>query len=236
MSLDPRYLITTADESTWVFDQPVLFLGYWCKSYDRKHVWSKLDYKVAPFHWNDQKKMEKDYYLTQEMYEKILNELIIKLNHYHELNWSKSAWRIVVGPWLVKYIEVIFDRYLSIQYVLENYNIIGASYCNPTYENILSTDADGFSEIIKTDLWNYNIYSILLKHIGAPPLKEKAPQNLSLNNFCNEKIIRKKAIQQKIKDLILYVPKKLFHSSLYSFIALRINQRNSCNSPPVGRY
>lgn len=42
-----RYLITTADERTWKFDRPVLFLGEWCRLYDRRHVWQQ--YATAGF-------------------------------------------------------------------------------------------------------------------------------------------------------------------------------------------
>jgi hypothetical protein len=42
-----RHLITTADERTWKFDRPVLFLGEWCRLYDRKQVWGGMDGIVA---------------------------------------------------------------------------------------------------------------------------------------------------------------------------------------------
>ena len=43
----PNNLITTADERTWKFDRPVIFLGQWCPRYDRKHVSSSMDAIVA---------------------------------------------------------------------------------------------------------------------------------------------------------------------------------------------
>ena len=33
------HLITSANELTWKFDRPVVFLGEWCRLDDRKHVW-----------------------------------------------------------------------------------------------------------------------------------------------------------------------------------------------------
>ena len=39
-----RHLITTADERTWKLDSPVLFLGEWCRLYDRNAVWDKMDF------------------------------------------------------------------------------------------------------------------------------------------------------------------------------------------------
>ena len=46
----PRYLIVTADERTWKFDRPVIFLGEWCRLYNRRHVWQDMDAIVGD-HW-----------------------------------------------------------------------------------------------------------------------------------------------------------------------------------------
>ena len=44
------------------------------------------------------------------MYEKILKELSYELNKIHNKNFSLRAWRIIIGPWLNRFITVIFDR------------------------------------------------------------------------------------------------------------------------------
>ena len=45
-----RHLITTPDERTWKFDQPVIFLGKWCQLYNRRHIWEKMDFvTVEPY-------------------------------------------------------------------------------------------------------------------------------------------------------------------------------------------
>ena len=44
-----KYLITTADEATWKFDEKVVFLGEWCRLYNRKHIWKEMDYCAHGF-------------------------------------------------------------------------------------------------------------------------------------------------------------------------------------------
>ena len=44
-----KYLITTAIEETWKFDQPVIFLGEWCRVYDRRHIWQNMDAAQSSF-------------------------------------------------------------------------------------------------------------------------------------------------------------------------------------------
>ena len=54
MNKEKRFLITTALEETWDEDLPVLFLGEWCQLYSRKDCWSKMDFRILPYHWSDQ--------------------------------------------------------------------------------------------------------------------------------------------------------------------------------------
>ena len=57
-----RLLITTSIESTWSKNnEPVLFLGEWCKLYSRYDIWSEMDSCVVPYHWDDRKKLYKDF-------------------------------------------------------------------------------------------------------------------------------------------------------------------------------
>ena len=59
-----RILITTALEETWPDNnQPVLFLGEWCRRQSRKEKWVKMNLVVAPYHWDDRKKLFSDLFL-----------------------------------------------------------------------------------------------------------------------------------------------------------------------------
>lgn len=62
MKREPRFLITTADERTWKFDRPVIFLGEWCRSYSRRDVWGAMDAVMAlPYGLGRSKKDADDY-------------------------------------------------------------------------------------------------------------------------------------------------------------------------------
>jgi hypothetical protein len=66
MTNKTRYLITTADERTWRFDRPVIFLGEWCRTYERKHVWQGMDAIVAAPYGLDQASKDSDHIDVQE--------------------------------------------------------------------------------------------------------------------------------------------------------------------------
>ena len=95
-----RHLITTADERTWLKDKPALFLGEWCRLFNRKKIWQYMDAVVAPYHWDNRNKIVKDYDFIQKVYEEQLKELRLRLNQIHGVDHSLRYWRILIGPWL----------------------------------------------------------------------------------------------------------------------------------------
>ena len=105
------FLVTTSLEDTWPEnDQSVLFLGEWCRLYARKDRWVNMDAEVLPYHWDDRNKLYKDYQYLLELFERVLKELTIELNNIHNVSYSLRYWRIIIGPWLMSFLTVIFDR------------------------------------------------------------------------------------------------------------------------------
>ena len=104
-----RTLITTAETKTWPAkkDEPVLFLGEWCKRFSKRELWENLDSEVLEYHWNDRKKLASDYKYLQQLYEILLISLSKKLNEVHSCNYSIRYWRILVGPWLGMFVHIL---------------------------------------------------------------------------------------------------------------------------------
>ena len=120
-----RLLITTANESTWPSDvnEPVLFLGDWCCLYSRKKLWQNLDFEIVPYHWDNRKKLRDDYKYLTDVYEQILVKLTDKLNKIHGTSFRLSYWRILIGPWLGYFVQIIFDRWYMLKYAFEHCEI-----------------------------------------------------------------------------------------------------------------
>jgi putative transferase (TIGR04331 family) len=108
------FLITTSDQRFWKQDEPVIFLGEWCKLYAQKDVWENMPSEVLPYHWDDRKKLYQDYLHLNGLYEQMLLELSTGLNKIHGLEHSTRYWRIIIGPWLFFFIQVYYDRYQSV--------------------------------------------------------------------------------------------------------------------------
>jgi len=173
MALTERLLITTALEETWGNKgEQVYFLGEWCKHYNRKEAWSKLDARTQAHHWNDRVKLKKDHDCLKDLYERTIVDISRSLNEFHNLDKPDLYWRIIVGPWLFSYIPVLFDRWEVIR--LANINLKEIkTYQIANFEmQLIPFDYSSFSiNLEPRDLWNHMIFLRILSNYYAEKLK-----------------------------------------------------------------
>lgn len=166
-----RVLITTALEETWPNDNsPVVFLGEWARLYSRRSLWSQMDAEVVPYHWDDRVKLRKDYLYLNGLYETVLIELSLKLNEVHAVNHDVRYWRILVGPWLGYFIQILFDRWYMLDYTIANFAISSVYSLEQSAENVVPQHMEHFQKMFVDDKWNESIYSQILKVISGAPL------------------------------------------------------------------
>jgi putative transferase (TIGR04331 family) len=164
-----RFLITTALETSWCDDEPVLFLGEWCKLYHRKEVWEGLDAKTLPYHWDDRGKLFADYQYLTILYERLLKELASQLNQIHNVNHSLRYWRILIGPWLGYFIQMLFDRWESVQKAVQLYDLSGAIVLSGTDETLVPKNMRDFTHLYTGDEWNHYLYSYIVMNFTKIP-------------------------------------------------------------------
>ena len=186
MIKEKRFLITTALEESWVNDQPVLFLGEWCRIYSRKDIWSEVDAILLPYHWAQSEKLHSDYRYLNELYERTLFDLASSLNKIHKVEYSVKYWRVLVGPWIANLVHVLYDRWLSIQSALEEFEITGTIVLEVKKDILVANDTAHFLKLIETDLWNHNIYSEIIKKLNdCKVVTKKSTKRPHLNSLIN---------------------------------------------------
>jgi len=159
------FLATTALEEFWDKSQKIVFLGEWCKLYDRKGEWGKLEHETLPYHWDDRQKFYEAYRHVNEIYECLLPHLAKTLNIIHAVCYSEHYWRIVIGAWLQLYISVVYDRYITLQTVSEkylNFTTIGLS----EESFVIPRDTLEFVQFMKGDFYNLQLYTKILLLLG----------------------------------------------------------------------
>ncbi|WP_169312406.1 LIC12162 family transferase [Methanoplanus limicola] len=159
-------MVTTADQRFWNTDEDILFLGEWCKIYDQKDVWSKLNSKVLPYHWDDRNILYDDYLYLDSIYERYLDCLAKNLNELHNTNYSLNYWRIVVGPWLYYFIEILYDRYLSLKTAYESGLVTNTWICKKDTNNWIPDDFEMFQNWFCFDKYNFYLYSRIVETLN----------------------------------------------------------------------
>lgn len=169
------FLIATSLKSTWpkTNTKPVLFLGEWCKKYSEKENWKNLNSKTLKYHWENRKKLKKDYEKSLKIYELAIKKITPILNKYHKINGSKRFWKIIIGPWLGHFIQITLDRWQSVSKLRskkEKFLFITHKYKN-SYK-ATNTFSD-FSKANISDEWNQMMYTEIINF--------KKKQNINQN-------------------------------------------------------
>lgn len=160
------HLVTTADERSWKFDRPVLFLGEWCRLYGRKQVWQGMDAVVAaPFGLAPEQKQRNLSYV-QYLADQLLTELADALNVFHQTQHSRRYWHIVLGHWVQRCVAVTFNRYYTIEQALKSYDIASTLVFDYSNYSLATTDSLSFIWACNDDVWNHVLYARIIEFIG----------------------------------------------------------------------
>ena len=190
-----KMLVTTAIEKTWQDSDQILFLGEWCKLYDRKLKWEKIDHNVAPFHWDDREKFNKDYNYLELFHNRLLIALTGTLNSHHNVEHSSRYWQILLDPWLMSYVAVLFDHWECIRTLFENGNNNELVTILPNIiENIEPPFSyEEFANELLLDEWHYVVFSKIIEKY----YKDKC-NILRINFTSSNKVVDDLSLYKKI--------------------------------------
>jgi putative transferase (TIGR04331 family) len=202
-------LVCTALKNTFPKkkNDPILFLGEWCLDYQTSEYYKNKHNVVCDYHWNNVKKFEKDADYLEVVYEFYLKIFSNFLNKYHSVNHSIRYWRILIGPWLKQFINLLFDRWQMINFVEKKYSIKNKIILNIKNQSIIHDDIQIFHEEIQNDYFNEVIYSDIIENFST--INKKKINKLINNNLNKNKLL--------FANKILYSVIKFYHL-LVSFI------------------
>lgn len=212
------FLITTADQHFWKTDEPVLFLGEWCKLFSQRSVWEKMDYEVLPYHWDDRKKLYQDYLYLDKLYEQTLFQMRELLNQIHGVDHSLRYWRIVIGPWLYYFIQILYERYQSILTAIESGKVINTLVSKYDGMMWLPRGFPCFLKWFMNDDYNHYLYGRLIEFTGRIPFdvvdveggnNHKEPAKSIIDHLAPKRIARRliilcgKLIPDRFNQIVL---------------------------------
>lgn len=159
-------LVTTAIEKTWGSDEDVLFLGAWCKNYARRHVYEQRTYQTLRYIWDDRVQLYSDYEFLSEIYERLLLQLGAKLNEIHGTCHSDKYWRILLGPWLGFFVQILFQRWSSISSATSNFKVTDTVLLTDKTICMVPNEMSEFTNMMAGDRWNHFICGRILQYQG----------------------------------------------------------------------
>ena len=134
---------------------------------------------------------------------KILKKLYIDLNALHKINQPLRYWEIVLTPWLMQFLAVMYDRYMLANELINDISCIEVGvprtlFITPrtTYESLKLTESDQFNNQILTDIF------ILLGEGDKISNSPQKPLNFETKpNFNSQQNYRKKLFNNVSKLL-----------------------------------
>lgn len=196
-----RVLVTTADEETWPKDEPILFLGEWCRQYHRKESWSILDAEVVSPYGLEPDQKSKDHQLLIRVYAELLDELSHELNKLHQCSHSRRYWDIVLGYWLQRFVSVCINRYHGLMHALDHYDISEVIvYGNDEYR-LATLNSYGFQLALYNDLWNQNFYKRVLDFKGISQRRRVPVEDDSISFEKSSPLVQEKGVKVRLKRI-----------------------------------
>ncbi len=239
---DAKLLVTTALEETWGDTQDILFIGEWCKLYNKQTLIEKRNHETMCFHWSDRKKLHKDYEYIRDLNERIIFELSDALNKYHNINKSLRYWRIILGPWLFLYVPILWDRWESLRLAFEKYDLCETFFHDYPDEKFIPYDYDDLTYLANRHGWNHKIFSDILRGYYKKQIKLTKVTYYASDDILNRPGIRKATLKNKIsswidkfvgllqKDSKVIIVNGYFNLRSLIEISFRLNQLPRLNS------
>lgn len=205
----PRYLITTADERTWKFDRSVIFLGEWCRRHDRSHVWKSMDAIVAEPYGVSTSSKNVDYSKARSLEDRLFPEFYKVLNRYHSTQHGERYWRIVLGHWFRRYVNVMLNRIRTVEQCFDTYNISGTTVFSDTRPLLAQPDSISAACAFDNDQWNNVLTAKIIMLLGNHSTAfEVIPYSLPFNrqtSLKREDVIVKRSILRRIFRKAFYL-------------------------------
>jgi|TARA_Y100000817_G_scaffold308894_1_gene297244 putative transferase (TIGR04331 family) len=190
----PLNLVTTPIKST--FSNNNIIVGEWCKEQFQKKENSKT--KLSEYHWDDTKKMKKDFYYLDGLYKKSILSLTKSLNAYHNINKPERYWEIILSSFLSYIIQIVWDRWETIRHVTKSFPVEETRAVNPEENPLTFQDFEDFLKNFNDHYWNHHLFLRIIKflnpNIDIINIREK---NLKLNTY-NENLSLKYSLLDKV--------------------------------------
>lgn len=193
------FLATTALNEFWDTNQQIIFLGEHCKLFDSRNLHSTSDSITMPPFWRSSSQVDEAITICKLIYQKFLPLLTTELNTLHEEDQSEHYYHIILGNWLEGYIQQYYDKFHSIQKLLDTCGIAKEklfTYTLDSHQDYIPREVyDYFEELVK-DEYALQLYSYIIRFLQIPHSDKTLEQSIDKKRVNTEKF------KSKVRRLI----------------------------------
>ena len=120
-----------------------------------------MPYRILPCPWDDRERLDRAVHECSQAYEHILKALSALLNDVHGVSHSARYWRLLIGPWLMHFCHVVYDRQALLNDALSKYPGI-ATICLSPESFQTPRDTAAFIAGVEGDLYNLQLFTQIL--------------------------------------------------------------------------
>ncbi len=177
-----HYLATTSIFEIWDLNSEMLFLGPWCfAGGENENIIKDKDRIIIPSPWNSGLKIKDATDYCYRIYKDLIVQLSKCLNSIHGTAYSVEYWRIIIGPWLLFFINVFYDRYKRIENSVKLFPDLYTRVLPLRDCDLVTLDTYDFIRKVQDCSYNLKLYS-LVAHSLIPEKIVESPV------FCPNKI------------------------------------------------
>jgi putative transferase (TIGR04331 family) len=155
-----QFLITTSEISTWDLSKDLVLLGEWCNSYNSN--FSKKFIVAKPYGISIAQR-KKDLELIHQIYNTFFPQLTKILNNYHKKNYSDRYWKILIGHWFIKFIEITVNRHNNILECIKNHKIKETIFFRGDAFDLSCANRYELETLCNNNFWNNIFYKEIFR-------------------------------------------------------------------------
>lgn len=163
------YLATTGVSQLWDLNKRILFLGPWCLAQRKNSLLvDGKSYFVVPSPWKPAERIKEAAEYTQHLYNEALLILSEKLNILHGVSYPFQYWQILLGPWLLHFIGILYERYERIKNALELFPDFYTHILSEETYPLASCDTYDFLSLtgkVSDDWYNLKLFSLCISNL-----------------------------------------------------------------------
>lgn len=157
--------------------------------------------------WDNYSKKLKDKQRIFRLYDYFLGQLTIFLNKYHNRNYSKRYWSIILGQWLFKFISPVSIRWNLISSLEKKKYIFLQKEINSN--DVIPLGIEDYLRMSNTNYWNHYIYTQIIKHSFSDKLRMTKVGKINKNNERDS--IYQNLKKTNIKEKLFFYVQKFFN-------------------------